>query len=90
MLSDPAGLPVSNAAGVARVRAGGYAYFLESSSAEYHTSTDCGLVTVGGLLDSKGHGIVLPQGIHSIALVTSEMASYHKLPFHNHDHTKPN
>merc|ERR1719500_1160395 len=62
MLSDPAGLPVSNAAGVARVRAGGYAYFLESSSAEYHTSTDCGLVTVGGLLDSKGHGIVLPQG----------------------------
>jgi ABC-type amino acid transport substrate-binding protein len=62
MLSDPAGLPVSNAAGVSRVRAGGYAYFLESSSAEYHTSTDCGLVTVGGLLDSKGHGIVLPQG----------------------------
>jgi len=65
MLSDPAGLPVSNAAGVSRVRAGGYAFFLESSSAEFHTSTDCGLVTVGGLLDSKGHGIVLPQGSDS-------------------------
>merc|ERR1719318_212799 len=64
MLSDPAGLPASNAAGVSRVREsdGGYAYFLESSSGEYHTSTDCGLATVGGLLDSKGHGIVLPQG----------------------------
>jgi len=62
MLSDPAGLPDSNSAGVARVKEGDYAYFLESPSAEYHVSHNCDLTTVGGNLDSKGYGIVLPQG----------------------------
>merc|ERR1719347_1025064 len=62
MLSDPAGLPDSNAKGVARVKEGGYAYFLESPSAEFHASKSCDLTTVGGKLDSKGYGIVLPQG----------------------------
>merc|ERR1712055_373416 len=62
MLSDPAGLPESNHAGVTRVKEGGYAYFLESASAEYIVSNNCDLSTVGGNLDSKGYGIVLPQG----------------------------
>jgi len=62
MLSDPAGLPNSNHAGVARVKEGGYAYFLESASAEYHVNHHCDLSTVGGNLDNKGYGIVLPQG----------------------------
>ena len=62
MLSDPAGLPDSNSAGMARVMEGDYAYFLESPSAEYHVSHHCDLTTVGGNLDSKGYGIVLPQG----------------------------
>merc|ERR1712098_885203 len=62
MLSDPAGLPDSNAEGVDRVKEGGYAYFLESPSAEFHASKSCDLTTVGGKLDSKGYGIVLPQG----------------------------
>ena len=41
---------------------GDYVYFLESTAAYYYVSNNCQLTTVGGLLDSKGYGIALPQG----------------------------
>lgn len=43
----------SSREGIARVKAGNYAYLMESSMLEFHMGSDCGLSTVGGLLDSK-------------------------------------
>nr|QQY02560.1 glutamate receptor ionotropic 3 [Cryptocotyle lingua] len=48
--------------GIERVRAGGYAFILESSWNEYYAQRDCSLMQVGALLDSKGYGIGFPQG----------------------------
>merc|ERR1712128_6197 len=54
----------NNNEGVQRVLEsdGDYAFFMESPSAEYAVGSNCQLTTVGGLLDSKGYGIALPQG----------------------------
>nr|XP_040563433.1 glutamate receptor ionotropic, kainate 1-like [Lepeophtheirus salmonis] len=41
---------------------GGYAFFMESVSIEYHAERNCRLQQIGGLLDSKSYGIALPQG----------------------------
>ncbi len=43
--------------------AGGYAYFMESTSIEYQVERNCKLQQIGGLLDTKSYGIALPQGI---------------------------
>ncbi|XP_049272758.1 glutamate receptor ionotropic, kainate 2 isoform X2 [Rhipicephalus sanguineus] len=52
----------SNAKGVARVKSGGYAFLMESTSIEYVVQRQCQLTQIGGLLDSKGYGIALPPG----------------------------
>lgn len=39
--------------GIARVKAGNYAYMMESSMLEYYMERDCQLQSIGGLLDSK-------------------------------------
>ncbi|WKX93524.1 hypothetical protein Q1695_011082 [Nippostrongylus brasiliensis] len=52
----------SSKEGIARVKAGNYAYMMESSMLEYHMERDCDLQSIGGLLDSKGYGIALPKG----------------------------
>ena len=39
-----------------------FAFFLESPAAEYEVRKNSGLTTVGGLLNTNGHGIALPQG----------------------------
>uniref|UniRef100_A0AC35U4L6 PBPe domain-containing protein n=1 Tax=Rhabditophanes sp. KR3021 TaxID=114890 RepID=A0AC35U4L6_9BILA len=52
----------SSKEGIARVKAGNYAYMMESSMLEYYMEKDCQLQTIGGLLDSKGYGIALPKG----------------------------
>ncbi|KAH9381582.1 hypothetical protein HPB48_005273 [Haemaphysalis longicornis] len=52
----------SNAEGVARVEAGGYAFLMESTSIEYVVQRRCQLTQIGGLLDSKGYGIATPLG----------------------------
>ncbi|CEF59755.1 Ionotropic glutamate receptor domain and Extracellular solute-binding protein, family 3 domain and Glutamate receptor, L-glutamate/glycine-binding domain-containing protein [Strongyloides ratti] len=52
----------SSKEGIARVKAGNYAYMMESSMLEYYMEKDCELQTIGGLLDSKGYGIALPKG----------------------------
>ncbi|KAL1444965.1 hypothetical protein MTO96_029410, partial [Rhipicephalus appendiculatus] len=51
----------SNAEGVERVERGGYAFLMESTSIEYVAQRQCQLTQVGGLLDSKGYGIAMPQ-----------------------------
>ncbi|KAA3672390.1 glutamate receptor, ionotropic kainate 2 [Paragonimus westermani] len=47
---------------IRRVKREEYAYILESTMNEYYTQRDCQLMQIGGLLDSKGYGIGLPQG----------------------------
>ncbi|KAL7076498.1 hypothetical protein ACQ4LE_004351 [Meloidogyne hapla] len=51
----------SSREGISRVRAGNYAYLMESTMLEYWIGEDCQLQTIGGLLDSKGYGIALPK-----------------------------
>jgi len=52
----------SNSEGIQKVLDGGFAYFLESASAEYAMAQNCQLTTVGGLIDSKMYSIALPEG----------------------------
>uniref|UniRef100_A0A915B0N1 Ionotropic glutamate receptor C-terminal domain-containing protein n=2 Tax=Parascaris univalens TaxID=6257 RepID=A0A915B0N1_PARUN len=52
----------SSREGIARAKAGNYAYLMESSMLEYYMERDCQLQRIGGLLDSKGYGIALPKG----------------------------
>lgn len=47
--------------------AGGYAFFMESTSIEYQVERECRLQKVGGNLDSKSYGIALPQGNNSLS-----------------------
>lgn len=47
--------------GIERVKREVYAFILESTWLEYHSSRNCELMQVGGLLDSKGYGIGLPR-----------------------------
>ena len=49
-----------NAAGIERVKKGGYAYLMESTTIEYETQRNCDLQQIGGLLDQKGYGIATP------------------------------
>jgi hypothetical protein len=60
-------LTTSNSEGIKKVidSDGDFAYFLESPSAEYQVSKNCGITTVGGLLNTNGYGIALPQGKRS-------------------------
>ncbi|CAD5215755.1 unnamed protein product [Bursaphelenchus xylophilus] len=52
----------SSKEGIARVKAGNYAYMMESIMIEYQKGQDCDLETIGGLLDSKGYGVAVPKG----------------------------
>ena len=49
-----------NEDGIDRVKKGGYAYLMESTSIEYVTKRDCNLTQVGSWLDNKGYGIATP------------------------------
>lgn len=49
----------STSEGIRRVRQGGYAYLLESTTSEYVRQRDCSLMQIGDLLDSKGYGFGL-------------------------------
>ncbi|VDM78791.1 unnamed protein product [Strongylus vulgaris] len=69
--SSPTVFVNSSKEGIARVKAGNYAYMMESSMLEYYMERDCQLQSIGGLLDSKvgfenasvqGYGIALPKG----------------------------
>jgi hypothetical protein len=43
-----------------RVRKGGYAYLMESSTIEYEIKRKCDLIQIGTWLDNKGYGIATP------------------------------
>ncbi|KAF6017885.1 hypothetical protein EB796_023824 [Bugula neritina] len=47
--------------GIAKVKAGNYAYLMESIPLRYQLSQHCDLMEVGGELDSKGFGIGVPK-----------------------------
>ncbi|VDN53767.1 unnamed protein product [Dracunculus medinensis] len=52
----------SSKEGIERVKAGNYAYIMESTMIEYYMERDCDLQRIDALLDSKGYGIALPKG----------------------------
>lgn len=60
--SEPSVFTNNNGEGVERVAKGNrmYAFLMESTSIEYEVNRNCNLTQVGGLLDSKGHGIAMP------------------------------
>ncbi|XP_074644362.1 glutamate receptor ionotropic, kainate 2-like [Tubulanus polymorphus] len=48
--------------GVDRVKKGGYAFLLESTTNEYFTERNCDLFQIGSRLDSKGYGVGTRRG----------------------------
>ena len=58
MNSNASNFVKNTAEGIARVKKGQYAYLLESTTNEYIRERDCELIQIGGLLDSKGYGIL--------------------------------
>ena len=63
MSQNPDAFVKSSAEGVTRVKKGGFAYLLESTTNEYVRERDCELIQIGGLLDNKGYGLGTPTGI---------------------------
>ena len=63
MNAHPEYMVGQNSDGVLRVEEakGGYAFLMESTSIEYVVERRCSLTQVGGMLDTKGYGIALPQ-----------------------------
>lgn len=61
--SKPSVFMKSNDEGKERVKKGGYAFFMESTSLEYMAERNCELMQVGGLLDSKSYGIAMPMSM---------------------------
>ena len=61
--AKPSVYTFTNDEGIERVRKedGLYAFFMEAAAIEYHVERKCDLTQIGGLLDSKGYGIALPQ-----------------------------
>ena len=57
--------------GIAKVKAGGYAFILESTTLQYIRNRDCELIQIGDLLDDKGYGIAAPSGSPWISLITN-------------------
>ena len=71
MESDKSMFTNNTKAGIDRVNAGGYAFLLESTMNQYTVERNCGLMQVGGLLDSKGYGIATPRGKHGCIMTTN-------------------
>ncbi|VDQ05419.1 unnamed protein product [Trichobilharzia regenti] len=69
-MSSQKGLLMNNTLeAIQRVKREEYAFLLESTMNEYYTQRDCELMQVGGLLDSKGYGIGLPEGEKFVSIV---------------------
>jgi len=62
MSTNPDVFVKSTDEGITRIKKGGYAYLLESTTNEYMRQRDCELIQIGGLLDTKGYGIGTPTG----------------------------
>lgn len=57
MMTHEGMLTETNEEGLSKVKEGGYAFFMESSSIQYYTERTCNLTKVGELLDDKSYGI---------------------------------
>lgn len=66
MMSHKDQLTKSNDEGLDRVKRGGYAFFMESSSIEYYTERTCNLTQVGEQLDDKAYGIGMRKSLFPI------------------------
>ena len=53
MINNPDVFVASSKEAVKKVKKGGYAYLLESTTNEYLRKRDCSLINIGGLLDDK-------------------------------------
>lgn len=62
--------------GIARVKKGGYAFILESTTNDYSRNRDCDLVKIGGLLDDKGYGIATPTGSPLVQVISGKKCSF--------------
>jgi hypothetical protein len=63
MHADKSVMVNNNSAGIAKVRAGKYAFLSESTTIDYQNQRlPCNTMKVGGNLDSKGYGIATPFG----------------------------
>lgn len=72
MMNHKDKLTKSNDEGLERVKNGGYAFFMESSSIEYYTERTCNLTQVGDQLDDKAYGIGMRK---SLFLIESSIAT---------------
>ncbi len=61
MSQNPDTFVKSSSEGVSRVKKGGFAYLLESTTNEFVRERDCELIQIGGLLDNKGYGLGTPS-----------------------------
>ncbi|KAH9493111.1 Glutamate receptor ionotropic, kainate 1 [Bulinus truncatus] len=61
MKERPNAITDSYAEGIAKVKKGNYAFFMENLMIDYQVQRNCDLMQVGGTLDSKGYGIGLPM-----------------------------
>ena len=56
--------------GVEKVKKGGYAFLLESTTNEFIRKRECDLIQIGGLLDEKGYGIAGSTGNPLISVIS--------------------
>lgn len=61
--ANPDVLVKSNQEGIDRVKEQSYAFLMESTTIDYTVQRECNLTQIGGLLDNKGYGIGLPEGV---------------------------
>ena len=61
MNRNPKSMTSKTKDGIERVKKGGYAYLLESTTNDYVRQRDCNLMQIGDLLDGKGYGFGLQK-----------------------------
>lgn len=73
MINNPDVFVHSSDEGVEKVKKGGYAYLLESTTNDYIRSKECNLIQIGSLLDEKGYGIGAPNGSPLIDIISNSI-----------------
>ncbi len=81
MSGNPDVFVKSTEEGIERVKKGGYAYLVESTTNEYVRQRDCELMQVGGLIDTKGYGIGTPTGNSRIDKNSTQVLEAYQLNF---------
>lgn len=81
MNSNPDVFVRKNQEGIDRVKAGSYAFLMESTTIEYTVQRECDLAQIGGLLDDKGYGIALPEGSTNLKCIIKFLFLIVKISF---------